>query len=138
MAFMDKTRCKAVVTVTRALAPWTNPRHDMWGKQPVVILDFLPGRFAVFMPIMGDWLMGEAQLFTGEVVPHGLPKSIGVTTSEGGQVVAATVLSELMDKYHDLANDESQLPEIRSVAAAGFCRMYEMCTEASERLDRRG
>lgn len=119
MAFMDKTRCRAVAVVARALAPWSSPRHEKWGKQDVVVFDFLPGVNAVLMPIHGSWMLGGA---TGaaDVLGDWLPSSLGVTTSDGGQVVAGTALASLMDRYHQIATDESNSQDLRSAAAQRF------------------
>src|SRR5207245_318869 len=119
MTFMDKTRCRAVVTVARALAPWNFPRYDKWGKQDVVVFKFLPGIDAVLMPVHGKWIVGGATT-SGEAISDWLPSSLGVTTSDGGQVVAGTALSALMGRYHAIATDEDQPEEARSAAAAGF------------------
>ncbi|MFC9687260.1 hypothetical protein ACFTSF_01870 [Kribbella sp. NPDC056951] len=120
MTFMDKTRCRAVANVSSALVPWARARHEKWGKQDVVVFDFLPGVQVVLMPVQGGaWLLGGATE-AADVIGEWLPASLGVTAPDGGQIVAGTALASLMDRYHDIAVDETNSVELHVEAAERF------------------
>jgi hypothetical protein len=119
MAFMDKTRCRAVAALARPLAPFTFAQHDKWGKQHVVVFKFLPGIDAVLIPVHGEWMLGGATT-SGEPISDWLPTAIGVTTGDGGAAVATVAASLLKARYQAIAADESKSDDLRARATAGY------------------
>jgi hypothetical protein len=51
---------------------------------------------------------------------------IGVTTGHDGQVVAGTALAALMDRYHDIAVDESNPEDLRLAAATLYEQLHSL------------